>query len=385
MAEEKKLKLKRKRVTAQPRRELNPNPRLTDLIAQTGSLPQNDPPRKQPGAERKELPSAVSTWLEDDDLNETDHIWALLIRSVYPDTKVSDWKTVSVPDLPPSPDKTPKSTEPVATETFSVGKDLFTWIPFPPACKAVALEARRKSQPYPSWGDDAAGQGAVMDATEPQTGRSQLSLSEMEWHEDIFSSIDATNCPVFTKESDNRWAKGYLGNVKPEDVFGADPTRIFTVHAASKHTKSYPVDERHGRGHMRADVIHSPVVSLQRNEREPKQSVPELQSNPKPHNGKTKQHKMATGGTLCAVKDDVDIITGEHQDHSFTAGGLCATSELSAEGAVNKWRPDSQAEGRLELESCPMCLVRFPAGFTLLEVDSHLAKCLSESTEDVIW
>uniref|UniRef100_UPI00398F7AB8 uncharacterized protein isoform X2 n=1 Tax=Pristiophorus japonicus TaxID=55135 RepID=UPI00398F7AB8 len=331
------------------------------------------------------LPIAVSTWLDDDDLNETDHLWALLIKSVFPDITVSDWNTASVPDLPLSLEKIPKSTDIVATKTTSPGKELFTWIPFPPTCKVVTQEVKSKSWSFSSRGDDAASKGDMMDTTESQTGRSQLPLSDMVRSEDVLSSLDVAKCLVFTNENDNKWAKGYLGNVKSEDVFGADPTRFSTECAASKHEKSYPVDERHGRGHMSADVTHSSIASLQRNEREPKQSVPELQSKLKPRNGKTKQHKMATGGTLCAEKDNVDIITGEWQDHSFIVDGLCATSKMSAEGAVNKGRPDGQAEGGMDLESCPMCLVRFPKGFTLLEVDSHLAKCLSESTEDVIW
>ncbi|XP_067872865.1 uncharacterized protein [Heterodontus francisci] len=376
MAEEKKLKLKRKRVTVQLRKELNPNPRLTDichLITEAG----NDPPREQPGADSKESPLSVSTWLNDDDLNETDHIWALLIKAVFPDVKVSDWKTVSVPDLPSNPEKILKSSERVTTEIISAEKDIFTWIPFPPACKAVALEVKHRSRLFSCWGDDATSNGEMMDITDPQMGKFHLSLSETLQSEGILSCIDAAKCLDFTKENDNGWATGYLGNVKSGDVFGAGPTEL----AASKHEKSYPVDQRHGRGYKPVDVTHCPVVS--RNEREPKQSVLGLQSNAKPHKGKTIQHKM-TRETLYAEKDNADF-TGECPDHSFTAGGFCATSKMSAEGAVNKERPDGQVERELDLESCPMCLVPFPAGFSLLEVDSHLAKCLSESTEDVIW
>ncbi|KAG8434408.1 hypothetical protein GDO86_012688 [Hymenochirus boettgeri] len=37
------------------------------------------------------------------------------------------------------------------------------------------------------------------------------------------------------------------------------------------------------------------------------------------------------------------------------------------------------------LENCPMCLKPFPKRFSQLEIDSHLAQCLSETTVDVIW
>lgn len=35
--------------------------------------------------------------------------------------------------------------------------------------------------------------------------------------------------------------------------------------------------------------------------------------------------------------------------------------------------------------SCPMCLLMFPLGFTQLDRDSHLARCLSEVNMDVTW
>ncbi|XP_010626190.1 Fanconi anemia core complex-associated protein 20 [Fukomys damarensis] len=42
-------------------------------------------------------------------------------------------------------------------------------------------------------------------------------------------------------------------------------------------------------------------------------------------------------------------------------------------------------EGPLALQSCPMCLEEFTAELNQLDVDSHLAQCLAESTEDVEW
>ncbi|XP_015299275.2 Fanconi anemia core complex-associated protein 20 isoform X1 [Macaca fascicularis] len=37
------------------------------------------------------------------------------------------------------------------------------------------------------------------------------------------------------------------------------------------------------------------------------------------------------------------------------------------------------------LRSCPMCQKEFGPRLTQLDVDSHLAQCLAESTEDVMW
>ncbi|XP_053092163.1 Fanconi anemia core complex-associated protein 20 [Pangasianodon hypophthalmus] len=39
----------------------------------------------------------------------------------------------------------------------------------------------------------------------------------------------------------------------------------------------------------------------------------------------------------------------------------------------------------LRLECCPMCLMPFPARFSQMECDGHLAQCLSEMNADMMW
>ncbi|KAF4110149.1 fibroin heavy chain [Onychostoma macrolepis] len=58
-----------------------------------------------------------------------------------------------------------------------------------------------------------------------------------------------------------------------------------------------------------------------------------------------------------------------------TGSGLGTKSETEGSGAAS-------GSG---LECCPMCLMPFPAGFTQMQCDGHLAQCLSEIHEDIIW
>ncbi|XP_064893532.1 Fanconi anemia core complex-associated protein 20 [Columba livia] len=44
-----------------------------------------------------------------------------------------------------------------------------------------------------------------------------------------------------------------------------------------------------------------------------------------------------------------------------------------------------QSEGSSTLDSCPMCLIRFSGTLSQLDIDGHLARCLSESADDVMW
>ncbi|XP_064228028.1 Fanconi anemia core complex-associated protein 20 [Aotus nancymaae] len=47
--------------------------------------------------------------------------------------------------------------------------------------------------------------------------------------------------------------------------------------------------------------------------------------------------------------------------------------------------PQPSVGGAVALRSCPMCQKEFTPRLTQLDVDSHLAECLAESTEDVMW
>ncbi|KAM5266947.1 Fanconi anemia core complex-associated protein 20 isoform 1-T1 [Hipposideros larvatus] len=43
------------------------------------------------------------------------------------------------------------------------------------------------------------------------------------------------------------------------------------------------------------------------------------------------------------------------------------------------------ADGAQTLRSCPMCQADFRPGLAQVDIDSHLAQCLADSTEDVAW
>ncbi|CAB1336808.1 unnamed protein product [Coregonus sp. 'balchen'] len=73
---------------------------------------------------------------------------------------------------------------------------------------------------------------------------------------------------------------------------------------------------------------------------------------------------------------------------SCTAAPMEEEGEKREEGVSRKGRADGDAGkggGGWAMQSCPMCLVPFPAGFTQMDCDSHLAKCLSEMTVDMTW
>ncbi|XP_062046290.1 Fanconi anemia core complex-associated protein 20 isoform X2 [Lepus europaeus] len=70
-------------------------------------------------------------------------------------------------------------------------------------------------------------------------------------------------------------------------------------------------------------------------------------------------------------------------------GSRCSYRLLRGAAApASEWpgtpgRPDVRRPPALR--SCPMCQREFGPGLAQLDIDSHLAQCLAESTEDVVW
>ncbi|KAG9270150.1 hypothetical protein AMEX_G15068 [Astyanax mexicanus] len=68
------------------------------------------------------------------------------------------------------------------------------------------------------------------------------------------------------------------------------------------------------------------------------------------------------------------------------SGSRDSSLEINADG-----RPGTSSGGCVagpaepKLECCPMCLMPFPAGFSQMDCDGHLAQCLSEMNMDMVW
>ncbi|KAM6216875.1 Fanconi anemia core complex-associated protein 20 [Rhynchocyon petersi] len=68
----------------------------------------------------------------------------------------------------------------------------------------------------------------------------------------------------------------------------------------------------------------------------------------------------------------------------------CPESESEPSRTVStKKRPlvaeKPSVEKKPALTCCPMCLVEFSATLSQLDIDAHLAQCLAESTDDIMW
>ncbi|XP_053137511.1 Fanconi anemia core complex-associated protein 20 isoform X2 [Hemicordylus capensis] len=77
------------------------------------------------------------------------------------------------------------------------------------------------------------------------------------------------------------------------------------------------------------------------------------------------------------------------QSHPKNVDSQELWEESTTQSRKNSRRGDEYTGDGLKetspLESCPMCQMRFSGIWSKLDLDSHLAKCLSESAEDVFW
>nr|XP_055023133.1 uncharacterized protein si:ch73-70k4.1 [Misgurnus anguillicaudatus] len=69
---------------------------------------------------------------------------------------------------------------------------------------------------------------------------------------------------------------------------------------------------------------------------------------------------------------------------SAGAGSMGSMFSTKSGSGLSLEKPGA-GKSQLELECCPMCLMPFPAGFSQMECDGHLAQCLSEMNADIVW
>ncbi|XP_031421428.1 translation initiation factor IF-2 isoform X2 [Clupea harengus] len=70
-------------------------------------------------------------------------------------------------------------------------------------------------------------------------------------------------------------------------------------------------------------------------------------------------------------------------DHQ-SGTGVPPTPSAGQQGASVEAKRGGGAGAR-DLDCCPMCLMPFPAGFSQMDCDGHLAQCLSEMNTDMMW
>ncbi|XP_060115401.1 Fanconi anemia core complex-associated protein 20 [Heteronotia binoei] len=290
-------------------------------------LPPPPPPPDRPQTRDSNL-----GWFEAQGLSEADRTWLALLKAADPQLNLSTLGKVA--RFPVFLNKSSQITNPQPKpETFNFGLEQIQWQPFP---------LYRK-------------EGNIINHRIPQNLESPTtSLVEQEIYEDERSNT-------------------------------VSPVPVQTPLVANKHTPKKS-KTGHGTGHSSKDcgkIKNSPRTHRQNSPRffgptavQQKLGLRELWKKASTQS----QLKSATESEKQRASSK-DTLGQNRTALLLPSQGSPANS--SASGLQQK--SVCQNEDLSTLDCCPMCQFHFTGTLSQLDRDSHLAKCLSESTEDVIW
>ncbi|XP_021273315.1 Fanconi anemia core complex-associated protein 20 [Numida meleagris] len=283
-----------------------------------------------PGLERARRCQALadrSSWFEKDDLNECEKTWSLLLMNISQDLQCTSWQTV--PSFPEFFGKSSEDERLQEQEVFKIGMKDFHWISFP------SFHKEQNSKPE--------------DFSSPQLIETQV-WDQADELESLPSTSEKVCCkintdPKNTAGEDTGGISKVDVNLKPCDV---SQHKTSTCHLAlSQGTAKALSVQQHCRG------------AVQNSKENRKQEKRELQA--QIHRG-----SISFGETRRVPA------AGNPPLVSMAGNESCRESSV-------------QSEGSSTLDSCPMCLIRFSGTLSQLDIDGHLARCLSESADDIMW
>ncbi|XP_015192674.2 uncharacterized protein si:ch73-70k4.1 [Lepisosteus oculatus] len=365
MAQEKHAKLKLKRKKCPPQES---------KAAHSASNPDFEGSPKSCSEELKtsrpdRAPAPMDMWWwNKPDLSVTESLWAVLLKSAFPDRSQGDW--IHVPDLPSlvSQPRFSEQGHPGLKTCASCGEEQTR---FPSISKAASLNSLNSdvdfdSEPYPGTRDQILREKEKL----VHCDRQPPSATQAEHAEKPPSAVDKVagdtrlrhnEVPEAERDSETRQQQR-LREALPSSGATGDGTRSALTDGAGaavarprcrreETSTARPRSlERAQRGNEEEDAIRGKLPA---------------------HGGGDSDSCIATEETRSAKPppEEERRQAGWQKEHT----------------AANNRKADGNSDGGAAIESCPMCRTQFPAGFTQLDCDSHLAKCLSEMNEDIVW
>ncbi|XP_053865518.1 Fanconi anemia core complex-associated protein 20 isoform X2 [Malaclemys terrapin pileata] len=300
-------------------------------------------PGREPPARRQTLANRYS-WFEQQGLSESENMWMLILKAVNPDLKPTSWETVpSLPEFFGQNSENEKN--PPKPEVFKVGMKDFQWIPLPSFYKEKALNRKN-----PSCCHISKSQTEHLMEREDQADQNQLNIA-----------------PVVEKIS-------LAVNDNPDEIIRMKHSR-----KSSSKLKEKESTEKYELNQFTDSILHSVPASTQSLAKD--FCLQQLCKGTVLSEEKNRKENESKGQQSYAQMYQHNVLLGETRSTSAEIKSPVDISKM--EGLEEK--AEDQRAGTLTLDSCPMCLIQFTGILSQLDIDSHLAKCLSESADDVIW
>ncbi|XP_061456648.1 Fanconi anemia core complex-associated protein 20 isoform X2 [Rhineura floridana] len=262
-------------------------------------------------------------WFDEQGLSDAESTWMTLLRSVDPHLNRSSLeKEVNLPEFLTKSSQT-ASPQP-NPETFNIGVKQFQWAPFP-LYHANKLRSLKHSE-----------NGTVALTETDYDAGGQLS---------VIPSVLLEQSPL-------------PANMNTAEEMG--------IRHSIKHST-----EREGRDMNEMHPCSSQQKSSTAAENHPKKSeFQKLQKGTaRQSEGKSEKGRLRNNDTL--FNEATLTLPAQECPASFSIS--------------DEEKTENHREEILSLRQCPMCQIHITGTWSKLDLDSHLAKCLSESAEDVIW
>ncbi|XP_027751063.1 Fanconi anemia core complex-associated protein 20 [Empidonax traillii] len=289
--------------------------------------PRAAPPGPGPEtAPRRPTSTDRCPWFEKEDLNECEKTWILLLKNISQDLHCTNWDTV--PSLPEFLEKGAEEESPGHQEVFTAGMRDFPWVPFPPFHTEQCLDPEDFS-------------------SQSQSNESRTGWGQADQLPSLSSTAEETCRGTRTDQGKTTAGEG---------------TKGISNLGASPEPRELP-------GHRSCARPWAPGSGRAPR---PQQHLPGA--------AQSSGGDRREGGETEPQPGEGDVPAGG--DRAVPAGEPAGSVPGAGSGEE---RLEEQSGGSAALDSCPMCLTQFSGALSQLDIDGHLARCLSESAEDVMW
>ncbi|XP_036435554.1 uncharacterized protein si:ch73-70k4.1 [Colossoma macropomum] len=320
--------------------------------------------RKSDGDSSSTSSGSSRPWWAAADLAEGEKLWALTLQALCPAMSSTPAMAFWVPELPETPTKAERE-EPSERRWCSLDEDVSELPALNDLLGCVPIHSALHFSPNEgNHQPEASAQLLSETGGEQQTQRSsQRHLEDIQAH----CSGDAASLRRWTEKPD--WSEG--GECKRDGGGGRLLTGTQKSGGARVRGRIKPgrqdVEQTPGSHGDGAESTKLQGGKLAGRESERKSRV----ECDKAESGSSKSRTGSRTGSDGGVRG------------SGSAVSLLENNSECRAGTSRGGSGSGLAEPKLEC--CPMCLMPFPAGFSQMECDGHLAQCLSEMNTDVVW
>ncbi|XP_075028338.1 Fanconi anemia core complex-associated protein 20 isoform X2 [Calonectris borealis] len=274
------------------------------------------------------------SWFEKDDLNECEKTWILLLKGISQDLQCTNWQTV--PSFPEFFGKSSEEESLRKQDVFTIGMKDFQWVSFPSFCKEKCLNPKDLSSHQ---------------LTQSQIDHLHKGQGQADKLKSLPSAAEKTCCVTITDQAKNMVGEDTKGISKLD----LSPKSRKLTHGSSTH---HTLPQSSAKAFTFQQHYRGTVQNNRENRKENYRKQIQI---------RTHQGNISFG--------EARYVPAEEKPPPVSVAGTESCKE----------KTENQSEGSSTLDSCPMCLIHFSGTLSQLDIDGHLARCLSESADDVMW